>query len=62
MEFLKLVEIWGFSGFFSDFRGESLLLGQKWGSVCKNAGHGRYGQEKCVKKRQKNGINWHKFQ
>ena len=34
MEFLKLGEIWGFSGFFSDFRDESLLLGQIGGFVC----------------------------
>ncbi len=55
-------EIWGFSGFFSDFRDESLFLGHKWGLVCKNAGHGRHGQEKCVEKRREISKNWHKFQ
>ncbi len=58
MEFLKLGEIWGFLGFFSDFMGESLFLGLKWGLVCKHAGHGRYGQEKSVKKRREIGMNW----
>ncbi len=55
-------ENWGFSGFFSDFGGESLFLGQKWGLVCQFAEHGRYGQEKCVKKRVKMSKNWQKFQ
>ncbi len=55
-------ENWDFSGFFSDFGGESLLLGQKWGLVCQLAGHGRYRQENCVKKRRKIGKNWQKFQ
>jgi hypothetical protein len=41
MEFLKLGEIWDFSGFFSDFRDESLFLGQKWSLLCKLAGLGR---------------------
>ncbi len=50
MEFQKLGEIWGFSGFFSDFGGESLLLGQKWGLVCKYAGHGQSRKEKNVRK------------
>ncbi len=62
MEFLKLGEIWGFSGFFSDFKSESSLLSQKWGLVCQYAGIGRYGQDKCVEKRRKIGKNWHKFQ
>ncbi len=57
MEFLKLGEIWGFSGFFSDFRGKSLFLGLKWGLVRELAGHGRYRQEKCIKKRQKISKN-----
>jgi len=37
----EIGEIGGFSGFFSDFRGESLFLGQKWESVCQLAGLGR---------------------
>ncbi len=57
MEYLKLGEIWVFSGFFSDFKDESLYLGQKHRSVRKHAGHGRYGQEKCVKKRREIGNN-----
>ncbi len=50
MEFLKLGEIWGFSGFFSDFKGESLFLGQKWGLVCLYSESGQEGQEKNVEK------------
>jgi len=40
MEFEKLGEIWGFSGFFSDFGGKSLFLSQKWGLVCQYEGYG----------------------
>jgi len=54
-------ENWDFSGFFSDFGGESLLVGQKWGLVCQLAGLGRNRQEKCVKKRLKMSVNWHKI-
>ncbi len=45
-----LKKIGDFSGFFSDFGGESLFLGQKWGLACQLAGHGRYGQDKNVEK------------
>ncbi len=54
-------ENWGFLGFFSDFGGTSLLLGQKWGLVCQYAGHGWYRQEKTVEKLGNIGINFNKF-
>jgi regulatory protein YycH of two-component signal transduction system YycFG len=43
--FPKWGKIGGFQVFFSDFRGKSLFLGQKWGLVCLYGESGQEGKE-----------------
>ncbi len=46
-------ENWGFLGFFSDFGGKPLFLGQNWGKYVNMRGRGNVGKIKTSKNEHK---------